>query len=52
MELRNKPILLRNLARINEGIAAYLRAHGLTNVTQLVGTLRTSRDIEDCAVSG
>jgi dihydroorotate dehydrogenase (NAD+) catalytic subunit len=37
---------------INEGLAAYLRAQGLKNVTQLVGTLRTGRDIEDCAVSG
>lgn len=38
--------------RINEGIAEYLRAQQLGNVTQLVGTLRTGRDIEDCAVSG
>jgi len=38
--------------RINDGIADYLRAEGLKNVTQLVGTLRTGRDIEDCAVSG
>jgi dihydroorotate dehydrogenase (NAD+) catalytic subunit len=38
--------------RINEGIAAYLAAHGLKNVTELIGTLRTTRDIADCAVSG
>ncbi|MGP8034389.1 MAG: dihydroorotate dehydrogenase [Steroidobacteraceae bacterium] len=38
--------------RINEGLAAYLRAQGLSNVTELVGTLRTGREIEDCAVSG
>jgi dihydroorotate dehydrogenase (NAD+) catalytic subunit len=37
---------------INEGIAAYLRAHRLGNVSQLVGTLRTTREIEDCALSG
>jgi dihydroorotate dehydrogenase (NAD+) catalytic subunit len=37
---------------INEGIAAYLRAQGLTNVTQLIGTLRTTRETQDCAVSG
>ena len=38
--------------KINEGIVEYLRAQGLKNVTELVGTLRTGRDIEDCAVSG
>jgi dihydroorotate dehydrogenase (NAD+) catalytic subunit len=38
--------------RINEGIAAYLDAQGLRSVTQLVGTLRTGRDVEDCAVAG
>jgi dihydroorotate dehydrogenase (NAD+) catalytic subunit len=38
--------------RINEGIAAYLGAHGLSSVTELVGTLRTAKDLEDCAVSG
>jgi dihydroorotate dehydrogenase (NAD+) catalytic subunit len=37
---------------INDGIAEYLGAQGLQNVTQLVGSLRTGRDIEDCAVSG
>jgi len=38
--------------RINEGIAAYLAAHGLANVTELVGTLRTAKDLADCALSG
>jgi dihydroorotate dehydrogenase (NAD+) catalytic subunit len=37
---------------INQGIAEYLRAQGLAGVTQLVGTLRTSRETQDCAVSG
>jgi dihydroorotate dehydrogenase (NAD+) catalytic subunit len=36
---------------INDGIGAYLREQGLANVTELVGTLRTTQDI-DCAVSG
>jgi dihydroorotate dehydrogenase (NAD+) catalytic subunit len=43
------PLVCRS---INAGIARYLREQGLTNVTQLVGTLRTGREIEDCAVSG
>ena len=38
--------------RINEGIAAYLAAHGLADVTELVGTLRTAKDLADCALSG
>jgi dihydroorotate dehydrogenase (NAD+) catalytic subunit len=37
---------------INEGIAAYLAAQGLKNVTQLIGTLATTRETQDCAVSG
>ena len=37
---------------INQGIAEYLRTQGLAEVTQLVGTLRTSRETQDCAVSG
>ncbi|HYM43772.1 MAG TPA: dihydroorotate dehydrogenase [Steroidobacteraceae bacterium] len=37
---------------INAGIAAYLRGQGLRNVTELVGTLRTGREVADCAVSG
>ena len=43
------PLVCRS---INDGIAEYLRAQGLRSVTQLVGTLRTGPDIEDCAVSG
>jgi dihydroorotate dehydrogenase (NAD+) catalytic subunit len=38
--------------RINEGIADYLRAQGLDSVTQLIGTLRTGEETQDCAVSG
>jgi dihydroorotate dehydrogenase (NAD+) catalytic subunit len=37
---------------INAGIAAYLREQGLDNVTGLIGTLRTARELEDCALSG
>ena len=37
---------------INEGIRAYLTAQGLASVSELVGTLRTARDVQDCAVSG
>ncbi|MGQ0835101.1 MAG: dihydroorotate dehydrogenase [Gammaproteobacteria bacterium] len=37
---------------INPGIAEYLRASGMRSVSELVGTLRTDKDIEDCAVSG
>src|SRR5579862_2748808 len=38
--------------KINEGLIEYLRAQRLANVTQLIGTLRSGREIEDCAVSG
>jgi dihydroorotate dehydrogenase (NAD+) catalytic subunit len=38
--------------KINAGIADYLRANGMTNVTQLVGTLRTGKDVQDLPVSG
>jgi dihydroorotate dehydrogenase (NAD+) catalytic subunit len=37
---------------INEGISAYLRAQGVASVSELVGGLRTSQDVTDCAVSG
>jgi dihydroorotate dehydrogenase (NAD+) catalytic subunit len=37
---------------INQGIAEYLRTQGLSEVTQLVGTLRATRETQDCAVSG
>ena len=37
---------------INAGISAYLQQQGLANVTELIGTLRTAREVEDCALSG
>jgi dihydroorotate dehydrogenase len=37
---------------INEGIAEYLRAQGVKSIADLVGTLRTGREMQDCAVSG
>jgi dihydroorotate dehydrogenase (NAD+) catalytic subunit len=37
---------------INEGIRAYLHRHGIASVAELVGTLRTTGEIADCAVSG
>jgi dihydroorotate dehydrogenase (NAD+) catalytic subunit len=37
---------------MNEGIAEYLRAERLGNVTQLVGTLRSAQETQDCALSG
>src|SRR5579863_7530315 len=37
---------------INAGIAEYLKAQGLDNLLQLVGTLRTGRDIEDSPLCG
>jgi dihydroorotate dehydrogenase (NAD+) catalytic subunit len=37
---------------INAGIAGYLRGQGFGNVTELVGTLRTGSDTQDCALSG
>src|SRR6195256_108060 len=37
---------------INQGIAGYLRSQGFGNVTELVGTLRTAADTQDCALSG
>jgi dihydroorotate dehydrogenase (NAD+) catalytic subunit len=43
------PLVCRS---INAGLAEYLAAQGIRNVTQLVGTLRTGRDIEDVACSG
>jgi dihydroorotate dehydrogenase (NAD+) catalytic subunit len=38
--------------RINEGIAAHLGAHKLRSVNQLVGSLRTGKEIQDTPVSG
>ena len=44
-----QPMICRS---INEGIAEYLVARGMAGVTELVGTLRTTRDTTDSAVSG
>jgi hypothetical protein len=33
-------------------VADYLRTQGLGSVSELVGTLRTAQEIQDCALSG
>jgi dihydroorotate dehydrogenase (NAD+) catalytic subunit len=38
--------------KINTGIADYLRANGMRNVTELVGSLRTGKEVQDSPVSG
>jgi len=38
--------------KVNEGIAEYLRGNGLESVSELVGTLRTGKEIQDAPVSG
>jgi dihydroorotate dehydrogenase (NAD+) catalytic subunit len=38
--------------KVNGGLAEYLRSQGLGNVSELVGTLSTARDTQDCAISG
>jgi len=38
--------------KVNEGIAEYLSAQGMKNVTELTGALNTARETQDCAVSG
>lgn len=38
--------------KVNAGIAEYLLKHRLRSVSELTGSLRTGRDIKDCAVSG
>jgi dihydroorotate dehydrogenase (NAD+) catalytic subunit len=38
--------------KINRGIAEYLRANNIPNVTGLVGTLRTGKETQDAPVSG
>jgi dihydroorotate dehydrogenase (NAD+) catalytic subunit len=38
--------------KVNEGIAEYLRDNGLASVPELVGTLRTGKEIQDAPVSG
>jgi len=38
--------------KVNAGIAKYLLKHRLRSVGELTGSLRTGKDIKDCAVSG
>jgi len=38
--------------KINAGLAEYLQVNQMASVTQLIGSLRTGQEIEDCAVSG
>ncbi|MBV6417893.1 MAG: Dihydroorotate dehydrogenase B (NAD(+)), catalytic subunit [Steroidobacteraceae bacterium] len=38
--------------KVNAGIADYLRAHRLGSVRELIGTLRTGREVVDTPVSG
>ena len=38
--------------KINAGIAEYLRDNGIARATQLVGSLRTGKEVEDLPISG
>lgn len=38
--------------KVNDGIAEYLRGGGFESVTELTGSLRTAKDLEDAPVSG
>ena len=38
--------------KVNEGIAEYLRENGLESVSDLVGSLRTGKEVQDAPVSG
>lgn len=38
--------------KVNEGIAEYLRENGFESVSELVGSLRTGREVADAPVSG
>jgi len=38
--------------KINAGIAEYLHANNMTSVMQLIGSLRTGKETQDCPVSG
>jgi dihydroorotate dehydrogenase (NAD+) catalytic subunit len=38
--------------KINVGLADYLRTNNMTSISQLVGSLRSDRETQDCAVSG
>lgn len=39
-------------SKINDGIAGYLREHGMQSVRQLVGSLRTGKDTQDTPLAG
>jgi dihydroorotate dehydrogenase (NAD+) catalytic subunit len=38
--------------KINAGILAYLREHGMKSVSELVGSLRTTKDLQDTPLAG
>jgi len=38
--------------KVNEGLAEYLRDNGLESISELVGTLRTGKEVQDAPVSG
>ena len=38
--------------KVNDGIAEYLRDNGFESVAELVGTLRTGKEVQDAPVSG
>ena len=38
--------------KVNDGIAEYLRENGFESVAELVGTLRTGKEVQDAPVSG
>ena len=38
--------------KVNEGMAEYLRENGLGSVSELVGALRTGKEVQDAPVSG
>lgn len=38
--------------KVNEGIAEYLRENGFDSVSELVGSLRTAKEVQDAPVSG
>ncbi|MGH8289243.1 MAG: dihydroorotate dehydrogenase [Steroidobacteraceae bacterium] len=38
--------------KVNDGIAEYVRANGFESITELIGSLRTAKEIQDAPVSG
>ena len=38
--------------KVNDGIAEYLRANGFESITELIGSLRTAKEIQDAPLSG